>query len=659
MDIIATALLALTVVSSGLAQPSVRTSAGGVVTELSTASSLARRAIHFRLLFPDGDRRPPAATLTVRDVASAAVWNVAIASEVVAKRQTLLLPAGEYDVVFSVPHHAVTRQRADARSADVALGNLALTPNPVISGEIGSTAGPLAGAFVSSGTVAGKSDAIGRFTLEIDGDWPEQLDVTYPGFASKRVSVPKARASVRLPAITLSQGSTLELTLDAAPDSGRMSIDLARPRGLNQSADVFRSLSLEKGTSSARFENIEPGETIVILRGEKPLQRLSRLLRLKESEVRAETIRIDPLQLDVEVRRGTAGVGGAFLTLRNGENHWSADLKADADGNVSAEAWERGDVLFVVRATESGAPLLLPRTLEGTSRATVRLDVPVRRIRGTVLDETGAPIRDALVRIESVNDDGTAGTMSVMANAQGTFVADGLRDAKYTLVAERSGYLPSDRVVFHLDEAVPEKQVDISLFRGDSRRVVVRSVRGLPLIGAFLVVMSDGEAIETARTDANGDATVHTRPGRPAVVYVVPREGSFAARRLASPRESAGEEQITVPEGDAALELQARTTSGEPLPHLHFLMRYNGEIIPPEVEEVLEMQRGVAATTDANGVVRIDRLPQGFWECWPVRNLDELRDVLAGGPVAAPVQVSARYGLNVARMTFAPKIARP
>lgn len=633
----------------------VRTSSDGLRTEIGTnAVAVRAHSIHFTLLQPDFDRWPAEAAITIKESSGPSTWNVVVQSRFAIKPHTLRAPAGTYDMTFSMPHHRAISRRVRLDTIDVNLGTLTLVRYPVLSGTIRDIQGsPLASAFVSDGgRHSAKSDPLGVFTLETDGDWPSQIEISYPGLTTKQIYVPKPKTSVKLPPITLSKGSRLEIEIEGLKDDA--GVDLAQESGYQRVA-VLKTSQVKKQQSRAVFEDIDQGEFVVLIRGASPLQRLATTVSVAEAETVTRKIRIEPINLTIEVRRGEKPVADAIVAVRSDANRWSSDVRTGADGTTRAEAWQRGEYVFVVRVTESSPPLLLFNHIDGKSEATVHLEVPDRAITGRVIDrEDGTPVSKAAINMESKNDDDTGGRLTVSTDAEGKFVIDALRDGSHTLSVEADQYVRSEPVTVRIDQTSPRREVAFRVSHGVTRNVRVTTRGGLPIQRAFVIEMTGDEAIGTFRTDDAGRGTVHGPMGRPVVLYVIPEEGSFAIARLSSAA-SDKEESVVVPDGNAILELHANTSTGKPIPHLRFVMRFDGEIIPPDVAEVLEIQRGIAAVTGVDGVARLERLPQGFFELWPIRKRDEAINIIAGGGVAAPVQVALKEGLNLARITFALK----
>jgi len=89
------------------------------------------------------------------------------------------------------------------------------------------------------------------------------------------------------------------------------------------------------------------------------------------------------------------------------------------------------------------------------------------------------------------------------------------------------------------------------------------------------------------------------------------------------------------------------------MPSLSLLMRYNGELLPPDIAHLLESQQGQALTTDESGVARLAHIPPGVYEFWPYTADSEAEAVLASmSTMAAPIVVNVITGENEAVVRF-------
>lgn len=649
--------LLIAVVHTGADEaPSTRRSADGLSTELLGGTATGpSRAIKFTIIEAEMERWPAPVTVTVKRSNESKPWSVLLEPRYATKQHVLQTKAGTHELTFSAPHYAAITRTASTVNGNADLGSLTLSRLPVLGGTVRTSNGsPAVGAFVDDGIGhTAKTDATGTYSVEVTNGWPARLQISYPGYSTRDVPVSKTRASATLPAQTLTKGSRVELTFQGPVTP--TAVVLQKPLEGHQHYETLQTARIAEGTRTAAFTDLAKGDYILMARGREPLQQASMLITAGEGETITKDWKIEPLDVLLEVRQGEKPVRGALIHVAGVEDRWSADVRAGDDGNYAAEAWERGTYAFAVRMTETMPPVLLLDEVEGKTEATVRLALPDRKISGHVVDAAGgSPVAKATVYIQSQNDDETAGTMRVTTNDDGIFAVDPIRDGSHTIFVDTDGYVRSEPVTYRIDQATPSRDVEIRVSRGTSRPVRVVNRDGVPIAGALIVQTVNQAVTGTLTTDPLGRAVAHTPERQSCVLYVVPQQGSFAIVRL--PSDPGNEETlITVREGTATLELHATTSSGEPLPYLHFVMRFDGEMIPFEVAQTLELQRGVAPVTGADGVARIDHLPPGFMELWPVRGSEqEMKDITVTG-ASAPVQISLKDGLNVATMTFSAK----
>ena len=108
-----------------------------------------------------------------------------------------------------------------------------------------------------------------------------------------------------------------------------------------------------------------------------------------------------------------------------------------------------------------------------------------------------------------------------------------------------------------------------------------------------------------------------------------------------------------MPAANASLEVATLTTDGGALPDVSLLMRYNGQLLPPEVAAELQRQQGVAFGTNENGIARLANIPAGVYEFWPYRSEAEASALLASASaLSAPIVVNVVTGENKATVRF-------
>lgn len=645
-------LLAATLAAAPPPETFVAPSGDGSATTLGVrgAESAPTARVSFAIRQGDGSRFPESVRVTVREAGGGRRWSIDLPPRLAAKPHALLMPRGHrYELAFAAAHHRPSAAVIDA-ATDAALGTRTLSRLPAIAGIVRTASGsPLAGATITAEGIGllAKSDGSGAFALEIEDRWPERLQIAYPGLTTRVVPLPRAAADTVLPPATLVKGGTLELAVERKED-GELAVDLLRDD------DVLRRGTIAAGASSITFEDLDGGSYTALVRGKEPLQQLAVSVRCEAGATNRRKVRIDPLPVTVRVTRGEQPVAGERVELQNKADRWSATIHTGVDGRWSSEAWQRGSYLCAAGGDDAAAPYITFASLGGNDAAEVSIELPERSIAGTVKDAaTGDPVPNARVQLDSTNADGTGSSLAVTSDAAGLFRFDAVHAGSHTVYVRAEQYLTSPQSTFELGESETTHVLTIALTRGIGRTIRVVNRANVPLAGATVISAADGTVDQILSTDGEGRAEVRAREGREAVVYVIPREGSFAVTRIRGVRGDDGESRIVVPDGNASLEIRTSDVDGHPIPNVRFLLRYEGELIPPDVAMRLERLAGLSAHTDATGVALLDRVPPGFFELWPLRTRAEAEAILASLGPTAPVQVAVKPGANVAAMTFA------
>ena len=109
---------------------------------------------------------------------------------------------------------------------------------------------------------------------------------------------------------------------------------------------------------------------------------------------------------------------------------------------------------------------------------------------------------------------------------------------------------------------------------------------------------------------------------------------------------------MTVPAGKGLLTIRSESTKHEPIPHVLFVLRVDGTLLPAAVVGRLAATQQLPFKTDADGRAQLSRLPAGRYDIWPVRTRQELEQVFSGtaGAPAATAIVSSVPQMVV--MTF-------
>jgi hypothetical protein len=115
-----------------------------------------------------------------------------------------------------------------------------------------------------------------------------------------------------------------------------------------------------------------------------------------------------------------------------------------------------------------------------------------------------------------------------------------------------------------------------------------------------------------------------------------------------------GRLQVHLPRTSSSLLIRALTTSGATMPPFSLLMRYNGELVPPDVADELTTLQGLQLMTDPNSEAHLQNIPTGTYEFWPYRTESEAQSIMASADaLIAPILVKVREGENQIAVKFA------
>jgi len=598
--------------------------------------------------------RSTVVSLSVRDASAPTVvkWAVMLSPDELAAANAIMLPEGRYEVGLSAPHYRNATATIDARAEKPAQATMVLRRIPTISGHVVTwDGGPAIDASIQA--VPGKhpcsTSTAGEFICETDDEWPAAIRVTYPGAGVKIVPLGPVARNVRLGEIHLQRAATLRLSIDVPPAVRTVS------------ASVFREVDgppVEVATHSVSFPASEPtlmtgleaGDYRLVIRGERPLQQYSRLIRLAASETNEKVV-IRESQLTVNVTSGSQREPGATVTLKSVAGKWKGSLTVDDKGSATEPLWQTGEFSFALRAASAGTSVLGHGSLDDMDSLQWTLELPAARIEGKVADDAGAVIPDATIALTS--DDGDLQTsITTKADTNGHFVFDHVRKGSQTLTATAEKYLPSEPVAFALAPTDTEHHADLRLRRGTAIHVSVVDRNGVPYPMAVLFESVDNVVVNTSETDASGNADVKIPENGSVVLIAVPASGSFAVRRIGAADREARAVRVKVAEGTAMLEIKSERVDHVPVRDVQFMVRYDGETIPLEVLMRLTQWRIFSFQTGHDGVGKISNLPPGMYEFWPYAKMTDVEALMSGMDVPAPLRVALGEGQTTATMTF-------
>ncbi|MCU1350035.1 MAG: Collagen adhesin [Acidobacteria bacterium] len=452
-----------------------------------------------------------------------------------------------------------------------------------------------------------------------------------------------------------------------APKAPRAAVE-ATIRGTNQPLEVelllrtpsddWEEISHERlpaGRRQVRFDGLASGVYQILLRGPVATERLGTKIVVGADDTRRTTITVEPFTMTGRVTFGGTQVGAGVVELQHRELRWRAGIGLEGDGTFHAPLWQHG--VFLARVHSPALPTSFSQTVELVEGrpAAVQIDIPDGRITGIVRDaKSAAPVAGAVVALQTrlANSEENA---KLTTGSDGRFDFVGIKDGKQTVRVYPPRHLEPEPYAFTLDGTQRLRELAIPLDAGREIAFTVIDRDNHPVAEATVFAVTSGKLRSRATSDEDGRGAI-AAPDRDAVtLFVVGKEGPFAVLRV--PREQTKERlPIHLPLSTSSLLIRARTTTGEPMPPFSLLMRYDGELVPPEVTEALSAAQGLQLLVGPAGEAQLRNIPSGSYEFWPYRTEEEAQAITASADaLPAPIQVNVRVGENKIAVKFASK----
>lgn len=253
--------------------------------------------------------------------------------------------------------------------------------------------------------------------------------------------------------------------------------------------------------------------------------------------------------VDAISRAGIAGASVAVYQADSGMDGWSSPRHASTDNDGYFTVNELGAGMYTYSASAEGY------TAETGWRNGRRADLskggetdvgeipllPSGDVTGKVLDlETGKPIANAAIELETGSGFGRWSQFSGTSDAEGTFHIKGVAAGQFTLKVSAAGYAPVSRPGLVAESAKTTDAGEIRLGRGFKLEGTVVDAQGKGVAGAVVTVAQRGTAtgfgweapggiLGSATTASNGSFSIGGMVEGPARVSVVAE--NFASLR--------------------------------------------------------------------------------------------------------------------------------
>ena len=410
--------------------------------------------------------------------------------------------------------------------------------------------------------------------------------------------------------------------------------------------------NLPAGTRRIRFDGLASGVYQILVRGPQATEQLATKIAVGAADMRRTTITIAPFVLTGRVNLGGTNMGSGVIVLRHRELHWRAGIAVAADGTFRGPFWQRGAFSYSVSGPTLPTQYAGTAELEGTSPVRLDVTIPDGRITGVVRDaKSGSPVVGATVALQTNTAD-HEDHMKLTTGPDGRFDFAGIKYGRHTVRIRSPRHLEPEPIVFSLDDDVRLRELDVRLDPGRAVAIVVIGSEDDPVANAKVFAVVDSKLRSQTITDEDGQTSVPVPAGE-ATLFVVAAEGPFGMFRI--PRDDEKRRlPVYLPRTSSSLLIRAQRTDGGTMPPFSLLMRFNGELVPPEVAEELEEVQGLQLTTGRDSEAHLRNIPSGSYEFWPYRSEAEAESIMAAGATfLAPIQVNVRAGDNKIAVKFA------
>jgi Carboxypeptidase regulatory-like domain len=448
---------------------------------------------------------------------------------------------------------------------------------------------------------------------------------------------------------TAAQHSAIEATIRGTAEP--LEVDLLLRNPADQWTEAGHQ-TLPPETRRVRFDGLGSGVYQLRVRGPVATEQLGTKIGVGNNDIRQITIAIEPYVLTGRVTLGETELGAGHVVLKHRELQWRAAIALGADGTFRAPLWQRGTFDCYVRSPALATDYASTLELDGAPPP-LKIEIPDGRITGIVRDaRSGAPVEGAIVALRTSLEQREE-NVKLTTGPDGRFDFTGIKSGRHTVQILPPHHLTPEPIVFSLGGDSRLRQLDVRVDPGRAVAIVAIDEKDHPVANAKVFAVAGSKVRARATTDEDGRATVALPAGETATLFVIPEEGPFGVLPVA-PDPVEGRLQVHLPRTSSSLLIRASTTSGATMPPFSLLMRYNGELVPPDVADELTTLQGLQLMTDPNSEAHLENIPTGTYEFWPYRTENEAESIMASADaLIAPILVNVREGENQIAVKFA------
>jgi hypothetical protein len=475
---------------------------------------------------------------------------------------------------------------------------------------------PLAGVIISTaeGRFLAKTGDRGVFSFRVPAEPLCALTFTRAGFAPHVMAMEDTSTDLLLPAVRLGPGGSLRITLQrdcATPCRTRLFVS---PRGNKPAVATERELLGERG--AVLFERLDPGDYLVLARGEGELQQISITATVVDSQAATAAIEVHDRSLAGSLSQGGQPMAGTRINITRRDEAWSGAIVTTAQGLFELPVWDTGTILASIPIAGSDEQYRASKVLTDADRQAWDISIPARLLTGRVVDrDTGSPIAGARVVDDFAGQDASRHGYARLTDQEGVYRFAAISPGRHVLHAKADGYAGEEEAAIAVGDDADPLPVDFRLERGSRRRLQVVDADGNPVPEPFAI---DAAGLFSLRAlpfngSSSGELLIPLPPGVARDLFIWTFGGSFAFARV---QEQEPDDSLVVrlPAAATTLRLRVRAGDRQPLPNVGFLIRYEGRLIPPVILRTLAAERHVQPLTAADGTLILRAMPAGTYQ---------------------------------------------
>lgn len=604
--------------------------------------------------------RAPLPDVTI-SVAGKEQWRWVLDPKSAVRLRRIVVPRGRYSIRLVAEHHrTLTRGQIAAMEEAVDLGELRLQPLPAARGTVvDAEEKPVAEAIVMrpDGSTCATSNEQGAFVCELREPFPEALVVSKAGYGPRELQLEREiDADVDLGRVVLGRGRKLALTI-VLPEEQKASVALWHDAERRYDHSKLKSHELTAREQEVEFD-VAQGKYLVVIEGDEPFERLETPIEIKDEDV-SRTITVEPFRVVGSVLFGEDPLQEGTMEVIAPEHSWRVTLPVQ-NGAFHATMWQRGTLAAFVSSKPLGISELVQSPALGDDPSRWDVRIAKRMIVGRVFDaETKEPVSRAELSLTAEMEGGAKFYTSVKIDPDGSYRILAARPGTYSIRVSSAEHVPH-MTDLRITAEERTRTHDVALERGVMQPLEIVTPAGAPIANAHLLEGVQPDRVNPQfmyQADAAGRFALRGRPGETRLLYVVPRDGSFAVVRVQIPRSSdaARPVQVVVAPGVGSLRVRS-VDADEKLAPRGLLFRYNGEFVPGAIAR---FALGEMPGTGPTGEAVLSRLPAGAYELWALGGpADEEAIIASGGTLRTPVRVGLSAGEQSVTLA-APPLQRP